>query len=324
MDSTIAIQENTLVTNLDFLKDVEEGLQSNPKFLSSKYFYNKRGSELFQTIMQLEEYYPTRSEYEIFLTYKDKLQELFATSKFELLEFGAGDGLKTKILLEHFYKNKIDFTYSPIDISSDVLETLTTSLKQQLPDLSLSPLCGDYLIELEKQKSTSRKKVVFFLGSNVGNMSLEESLFFFRKIYGLLNEGDILIVGFDLKKDPLTILNAYNDKMGVTAAFNINLLKRINDELGGDFDLGNFYHYPTYDPKTGEAKSFIVSKRKQIVRIEKLNKRFGFELGECIHTEVSKKYTLDEIRSIAKECGFTMVDNLFDCKHYFTDSIWIK
>lgn len=307
-----------------FGQDVLSGLSSTPKKLSSKYFYDVKGDELFQQIMHLEEYYLTRAELEIFQTQKEKiLQLLRPNGPFKLLELGAGDGLKTKVLLKYFVEQNVDFSYIPVDISSNVLDLLESNLRKEIRELKIQPLAGDYFKVLSdlKFKDNSRK-VVFFLGSNIGNFLGNAVKSFFKSIHDNLQKGDILMIGIDLKKEPQKVLTAYNDQEGVTRAFNLNMLTRINNELGGNFDPDSFMHYPVYDPLTGECRSYLLSTKKQEVCIASLQQSFEFDAWEPIFVEVSKKYSLHEIEQLAVETGFHVIDNVYDKKGLFTDTIW--
>lgn len=307
-----------------FGHDVREGLTSKPKFLSSKYFYDKHGDELFRKIMELDEYYLTRAEFSIFRNQKERIRELLTDNQpFRLIELGAGDGAKTMVLLEHFSRNKVDFTFCPIDISSNVLNILETRVKSQLPEVRIEPLAGDYFKILHDIKvENHQRNVVFFLGSNIGNFSQDLAVSFLRDVRKNLNSHDLMMIGFDLKKDPGIILNAYNDKKGVTRDFNLNLLSRINKELGGDFDLSCFRHYPTYNPITGECTSHLISLADQEVFLKELNLKVHFEKWEPIKTEISRKFNLDDIRSLAEITGFSVTETLFDEEKLFAESIW--
>lgn len=313
--------------NSQFARDVQEGLSARQKRLSSKYFYDKRGDALFQAIMNMPEYYLTRSEYEILQMHKEILQKFFqnGSGHFNLIEFGAGDGFKTKILLQHFMEAGVDFKYLPIDISENVLDILTKDLRQSIPGLAVEGICNDYFKALNQLSQTAdRRNVVLFLGSNIGNFAEAEALNFLSKLADGLNTHDLILIGFDLKKDPKQILAAYNDHTGITCAFNMNLLRRINEELGGDFDPQKWEHYPLYDPVSGEARSYLMSRQKQEVHISALNQTFSFEAWEPVHVEISRKYDLKTISRYAQSSGFQVVENFFDCKHYYTDSLWEK
>ncbi len=310
-----------------FAIDVRDGLSHFPKSLSSKYFYDAIGDKLFQKIMDLEEYYLTRSEFEVFETHKDKILSLISPNheRFRLVELGAGDGTKTKVLLEHFLKVHYEFTYSPIDISGDVLHHLEIALKEELPKVKVEPIQGDYFKALKELSYVHDcKEVVLFLGSNIGNFSKESGVGFLKHIGDYLESGDILLTGFDLMKDPAKILAAYGDKEGVTRDFNLNLLRRMNEELGANFDLSTFQHFPTYDPITGETKSHLISTVDQSVYIEELDETFHFNEWEAIHTEVSHKYSYKMIEEFAEAAGFKILAHLTDSKGNFVDSVWEK
>ena len=320
------MNQTTLAINT-FAEDVREGLLQTPKTLPSKYFYNEQGDKLFQTIMGLGEYYLTRCEFQIFEDQKQEILENFLgqDQQFRLVELGAGDGTKTKVLLDHFLKTGVDFSYAPIDISQNVLDQLGNDLKKSMPALQFEPIQGDYFHALaDLNKVHDMKEVVLFLGSNIGNFSIEGGVKFLTQLGSNLSTGDMLLIGFDLMKNPQTILNAYNDKMGVTREFNLNLLKRMNDELGANFDLDKFKHFPTYNPINGETRSHLVSTEAQGVYIEALEESFHFVAWEAVHTEVSQKYSPEMIREFAEKAGFRVVHDFTDECQYFVDSLWEK
>jgi L-histidine Nalpha-methyltransferase len=308
-----------------FAEDVEKGLSSTPKTLSSKYFYDDEGSRLFQAIMKLPEYYLTRAEHEIFLSQRQDIYAALAKSQtgFDLIELGAGDGAKTAVLIEYFLTQAVDFTYAPIDISQEAIDSLTRKFAAEFPRLTMNAQTGDYFQILETLKShTERRKVVLFLGSNIGNFVRPQAVDFFRRLRASLNADDILLVGFDLQKDPQVILPAYDDAQGVTASFNLNLLRRINRELGGDFVLENFSHYAVYHPIECAARSFLLSRIAQDVAISALNRSFHFRPWEPIFMEISQKYSLPMIEELARESGFQVSRNFFDNAAYFVNSLW--
>lgn len=305
-----------------FLQDIVEHLSQNPKKLPSKYFYNQKGSKLFQMIMDMPEYYLTNSEFEILETQSEDIyHSIDSSKKYEIVEFGAGDGSKTKLLLKEFLKHQPDLIYSPIDISKSALDGLVNTFKSELPNLNVNPINDVYFSALESLSEKDTTKIVLFLGSNIGNFKDEQELDFLRAISRNLTTDDYLYIGFDLRKDPNLILDAYNDRTSITAEFNLNLLQRINDELGGNFDLNKFKHYPTYDPITGEAKSYLISMAEQKVTINE--HEFHFDYAEPIFMEVSKKYTEEQIDELAANTGFKKVKNFYDCRHFFTDSLWV-
>ena len=308
-----------------FAADVLRGLSGEPKTLLSKYFYDDEGSRLFQQIMDLPEYYLTRAEFEIFSTETEEIFNAFSQNgdSFDLIELGAGDGTKTAVLIDYFLRRETDFTYMPIDISREAIDELTENFAARFPQLSMNAQTGDYFRILESLETASAKpKIILFLGSNVGNFSRAQAIGFFQKLRAAMNERDLLFVGFDLNKDPRVILRAYDDARGVTAAFNLNLLARINRELGANFDLNKFSHYAIYQPADYAARSFLVSRESQAVRVETLNKTFDFRAWEAIFMEISQKYDLRMIEDLACASGFQMSQNFFDSRNYFVDSLW--
>ena len=308
----------------ELARDVMQGLAQTPKTLPSKYFYDAAGSKLFQQIMDLPEYYPTRTEFKILEEQKAEIANFFGLSDFfHLVELGAGDGLKTKILLQQLLRQKAKFEYVPVDISGDILQLLTKSLNTEMPDLKTDSFTGDYFKALHwLQKNKSGRKVVLFLGSNIGNFETGGDLTFLKEIRKYLNPQDKVLVGFDLQKNPRVIRQAYDDATGVTAAFNLNLLKRLNKELGADFNLHQFEHFTDYDPLNGVVKSFIVSKKQQTVTFSALNHSVSFAAWEAIHTENSHKYSPMQIEELGKQAGFQTEQFFTDEKHYFADVLF--
>lgn len=308
-----------------FADDVLRGLSATPKSLSSKYFYDDEGSRLFQEIMKLPEYYLTGCEFEIFSTQTEEILRAFAKggSGFDLVELGAGDGSKTAVLVDHFLKRDADITYSPIDISQEALDALTAKFHSEFPLLRMEAMNGDYFTILDQLRNKNgRRKVLMFLGSNIGNFSRESAVGFFRSLRAVMEQDDLLFVGFDLQKDPHIIAAAYDDPQGVTARFNLNLLTRINRELGGNFDLGKFTHYANYRPIEGSARSFLISRERQSVRIEAIDREFKFGQWEPVFMEISQKYSVEMIEDLAVESGFYIKRNFFDSKKYYCDSLW--
>ncbi len=309
---------------MSFKEDVLIGLQAKAKYLSSKYFYDAKGDKIFQDIMKMPDYYLTDSEYEIFSTQAKAIFDALQLDgrKFDLVEFGAGDGYKTKILIERLLETKADFRYIPIDISKDVLKDLKADFEKSFPDLEVESENAEYFQALENiRKKSDNPKLVLFIGSSIGNFLQDRTVAFLNGLYAELQSGDKALIGFDLQKNPKTILQAYNDAEGITKAFNLNVLARINMELGGHFDLKAFDHYPNYDPESGLAKSYLVSLRNQKVRIDSLGETFSFSEGECIHTEISRKYTLEQIEDLFKGSNFELVKHYLDAKHYYVDTL---
>jgi L-histidine N-alpha-methyltransferase len=306
-----------------FLKEVLNDLSQTPKTLNSKYFYDGTGDKLFQEIMDCPEYYPTNCEMEIFREHTENLATTLKNgfNTFDLVEMGAGDATKSSFLLKELVNMKADFTYMPIDISSAMIAHLEKSLPGKIEGLEVRGLNGEYFDMLAKANQISaRKKVVMLLGGNIGNETPENALDFCRKIRSYLQEGDLVLVGFDLKKNPRTILAAYNDAAGFTRDFNLNLLHRINNELEGDFDTEQFEHYPTYDPATGACKSYLVSRKDQEVTIS--GQKFIFKENEFIYMEISQKYSIEETEAMADKTGFKAVRHFMDHKKWFVDTVW--
>lgn len=312
------------LTQSPFAKDVHLGLTSRPKKLSSKYFYDQAGDKLFQSIMAMPEYYLTDCEFEIFNTQAREILEAIAPERkpFNLIELGAGDGSKTRVLLRHFVEAGVEFTYCPVDISAHILEELKEALTSEMPDLQIELLSGDYFELLNERIGKFEGRNVFlFLGSTLGNYDETNAIHFLSKLRSGMRIEDQLLMGVDLKKDPSIILSAYNDPHGITKEFNMNLLRRINSELGGNFDERYWKHCPTYDPQSGEARSYLVSTRPQTVFIEATGEEYTFDAWEEIHTEISKKYSLDELYRLVEKAGLNPVTNFLDCKHYFVDTL---
>ena len=311
----------------EFAKEVQEGLTSFPKYLSSKYFYDENGDALFQDIMAMPEYYLTDAEFEILEQQKDKIAPYFSNEEqsFDLFELGAGDGKKTKILLKHLLDEGYNFEYRPIDISQNALNQLETKLLKELPGLVVNPLQGTYfetLKDIGSQKE--KKKVILFLGSNIGNLLHPNAISFLRQLKDVMTADDLLFMGMDQKKNPQTILDAYNDKTGITEAFNKNVLQRINRELGGNFEVDKFLHWEVYDPETGTAKSYLVSKEEQKVHIQALDLKVNFKAWETIHTEISQKYDDDTLNWLANESGLETVSSFEDSQKRFKDYLLKK
>lgn len=303
---------------------VADGLSRTPKALSSMYFYDDAGSRLFQQIMELPEYYPTRTEFAIFREHGAALAAALSPSagqEFTLVELGAGDGAKTKLLLRELLRTGRAFTYAPVDISAGAMTGLVDALQHELPELRVAPVVANYASALTQLRTRPGGKAVLFLGSNIGNFNPAERLDFLRQLAAPLAPADRLLIGFDLQKDPRRIRAAYDDAQGVTAAFNLNLLTRLNRELEADFDLAHWQHYTDYNPVNGAVRSFLVSTRAQQVRIAALDKTVYFAAWEVIHTENSYKFTLPQIEEMAAEAGVRVVTSFTDAAADFADVV---
>ncbi|MBT0607587.1 L-histidine N(alpha)-methyltransferase [Aequorivita echinoideorum] len=298
-----------------FKKEVFEGLTNSPKYLSSKFFYDKIGDKLFQDIMALPEYYLTNAEYDIISNNTEAIGELFRDREngMDMIELGAGDGKKTKVLLKYMAGNNFNFVYKPIDISENAVELLANNLAKEMPALNVDAEVGEYFEVLERLKGyDKRKKVIMVLGSNIGNLEHHKAIEFLSKLKDGMRGDDLLFMGFDQKKNPQTILDAYNDSSGITEAFNKNVLMRINKELGGNFQPEKFIHWETYNPETGTAKSFLVATEAMSVTVEKINLTVTFDEWETIHTEISQKYDDATVQWLAQQANLTI-------ETYFTD-----
>jgi L-histidine N-alpha-methyltransferase len=323
-----ATQSNMIETSKNsaetFYNDVIKGLSGTSKRLNSMYFYDAVGDKIFQELMGCPEYYPTNCEMEIFSTKTAALAQTIMADgdAFDLIELGAGDATKSSYLLKYLVNQHADFTYLPIDISANVINYLNVKLPLSIPGLKITGLNGEYFDMLKKAAALSnRRKVVLFMGSNIGNMPIPEATQFCKTLREHLNPGDMVLIGFDLKKSPKIILAAYNDSEGITKRFNLNLLLRINRELEGNFDVSQFDHYATYDPETGACKSYLISLKDQIVTIGKETIRFVKD--EYIYMEISQKFTIMQTDQMAANTGFRPIDRFFDIKKWFVDAVWM-
>ena len=305
-----------------FAKEVQDGLSRPEKTLPSKYFYDEIGDALFVKIMDSPEYYLTDSEMEIFKERTSELVELFQfNKKFDLIELGAGDGSKTIHLLKALPKES--FKYIPVDISSNALELLHERMQAAMPDLEIETRNLEYFDAITKAKSNN-PKLVLFLGSSIGNMLDNRAQDFLRQLADCLQTGDKVLLGIDLKKSTDIVLPAYNDAQGNTSDFNLNLLRRINNDLDANFDLDKFEHAPKYDEEQGIALSYLRSKVDQSVTIKGIGTSFSFTEGEVIHTEISRKYDRPLVESLIQNTGMKIQAWLTDSKNYFADVILEK
>jgi L-histidine N-alpha-methyltransferase len=312
----------------EFASDVERGLTTKSKYLSPKYLYDKVGSQLFDQICLQPEYYPTRTEASILNKHAHVISKM-AGSNIKVIELGSGSSSKTAILLSYLSLQKKKIYYFPIDISSSILIESIQRLKSQFPNATITGIRSDYNIGIdravataecmaaEKNKETPDAKLVLFLGSSIGNFELMEARALLGSIRKKLHRNDFLLVGFDLQKDEAVLNAAYNDKAGITAKFNLNLLARINRELDGNLELGKFEHCAFYNSEQQRMEMHLVSKTDQQLYIGALGKTFVIREGESIHTENSYKYTLNQIAALAVDCGFTVKKNFMDKKRWF-------
>lgn len=302
-------------------EDVRKGLTAYPKRFLPKYFYDELGSQLFEAICLLPEYYLTRAENEILVRYADDIAAAVDGHK-TLVEMGSGSASKTRLIIEALLRSQGELLFMPVDISETALESGSRILLQSYPRLRIEAFAADYFVGLaELGKKPRGRTLALFLGSNISNFDREEAHRFLRAMREVLNEGDALLLGADLKKDPAVLEAAYNDALGVTSAFNLNVLARINRELGGSFDLHAFRHYAFYNQTEGRIEIYIESLKNQMVRIEKLDLEVSFESGELIHTENSYKYDTAGIARLASETGFTCTRSWFDSQERFSSNL---
>lgn len=296
-----------------FLDDVVAGLSCLHKTLPPKYFYDERGSELFEAICGLPEYYLTRAETALMREKAGEMARLLGP-RCAVIEYGCGSGRKTRILLEALEP----VAYVPIDIAREQLRATAAEFARDFPGLRVMAVCADYSRPLalpEVDVLTARRRIVYFPGSTIGNLTHDEAAAFLGNARNLVGPGGGLLIGVDLKKDAARLNAAYNDKQGVTAEFNINLLARINRELGADFDLGAFRHQAFYNEPLGRIEMHLLSMKAQ--RVTMRGHSFSFRAGETIHTENSYKYSVSEFQMLARGAGFEPVECWMDAERLF-------
>jgi L-histidine N-alpha-methyltransferase len=304
------------------LASVLAGLARRPRSLPSALFYDARGSQLFQWITNLPEYYLTRCEREILEAHGEAIVAPVARGRCTVVDLGAGDGHKTQALLRRLAAGGAEVTYAPVDISQAALDVARERVRADLPGIDVRPVRATYAraLRLLAGDRDAGPKLVLFLGSSIGNLEHEAACRFLEGLRRALRPGDHVLVGFDLVK-PLPILRrAYDDSQGLTRAFNLNLLSRLNRELGAGFDLQGFRHVATWDPGRPAMESWLESVRPQTVRIGRA--AHGFAAGERIHTEISCKYTGAQLTGFAARAGFVEVGRFTDRDGWFADALW--
>lgn len=294
--------------------DVVAGLSQRQKTISAKYFYDVRGSQLFDQICELHEYYPTRTELGIMRSSIDEIVELSGPACL-LIELGSGSSLKTRILLDHLQDLA---AYIPVDISKAHLLAAAEEINADYPALEVLPVCADFTAHFDVPDCDRPvgRRLVFFPGSTIGNLSPGEAVDLLRNAAETCGEGGGMLIGVDLKKDFAVLKRAYDDAAGVTAAFNKNVLVRLNRELGADFNVDQFEHEAIYDEDKGRIEMHLRSRRAQVVRVD--GTAIPFEAGETIHTENSHKYSISEFAVLASAAGFTAVRVWTDAKRWFS------
>lgn len=299
-----------------FAEDVKYGLTSPEKFLLPKYFYDATGSALFELICETDEYYVTNTEAEILKKHSAELAALNYDKKF-IVELGSGSSVKTKYILSSFIQNSGNVAYLPIDVS-DILIQGSNALLGEFEGLTIKGIIGEYEEGLAAAENLAdAPKIILFLGSSLGNFNPGEAENLMRHISGSMDENDSALIGFDLVKDPEVLNRAYDDDAGITAKFNLNLLYRINEELGGNFDLDKFEHKAFYNEELSRVEMHLVSAEKQKVYIEAIDTSVHFEKGESIHTENSYKFTVEMINSLAGAAGLKVSQICKDEMNYF-------
>ncbi len=297
-----------------FLSETIAGLSQPQKMLPCKFFYDEQGSRLFNEICELEEYYPTRTENQIL---RDNIKEIggLIGRGCRLVEFGSGTSTKTRHLLTHLPDIS---EYIPIDISGQQLVESAIQLASEFPDLEINPIEADYgeILNLPNSRRKRKRTVAFFPGSTIGNLQPDEAIAFLRNIAFLCGNEGALLIGVDRKKGKWILEAAYNDRNGVTAKFNLNILARANRELGADFNLAEFHHRARYNETHGRIEMHLVSRRPQIVRVD--SQEFSFQEREYITTEYSYKYTLKGFERLALKAGFEPVQNWEDPGQLFS------
>jgi L-histidine Nalpha-methyltransferase len=304
-----------------FGADVRRGLQAESKYLLPKYFYDRLGSQLFDAICLLPEYYLTRAETEILGRYADDIIRS-VNGPTTLIEMGSGSALKTKLVIEALLRRQHELLFIPVDISASALEKSSVGLLQTYPRLRIEAYAADYSDGLSHLREKKRgHTLALFLGSNIGNSDPSGALEFLHALRRVLQPGDALLLGADLKKDRHLLEAAYDDPLGVTAAFNLNLLARINRELGGNFALQEFRHRAIYNEEVSRMEMFLESRRAQTVRVTSLGLEVRFSDGERIHTENSYKYSLTDISRLAADCGYAHARTWLDDHKRFSSNL---
>ncbi|MAF90313.1 MAG: L-histidine N(alpha)-methyltransferase [Bdellovibrionota bacterium] len=320
--SNLDKNQNKLSMNEQFALDVLMGLCSSPKTISPKYFYDDKGSELFQKITQHKDYYLTRTEFEILSNNKNELANLIEDDEIDVIELGAGDGHKSQIILNSLLEADKVVNYYPIDISEEAMKQLDRTISSH-KYLKIHGIVSEYMAGLRFLRNKSKnKQLVLFLGSNIGNFDKVHCQVFLRELWNNLDNNDLALIGFDLKKDVNVLTNAYNDAAGYTRDFNLNLLDRINKVLGADFDPSKFQHFGVYNPRLGAMESYLISKEEQEVYIKEIGRAFHFKSYEALHLEYSFKYIESDIRNLCDQTGFVIEKNFTDENSYFVDSLW--
>ena len=323
-----ALKDYVEITRKEFATQIRDSLvrEVGQKKIDPKFFYDDKGSRLFEEICLQPQYYPTRTEIEILKRSSLDIVSNLNCKSASVIEFGSGSSLKTRLLLRQFWKQGISVVYFPIDISQTALISSVKKISLEFKNLDIIAISSDYLGGLDKisnlidaSNSIPKKKVMFFLGSSIGNFEPDETESFLRSIRSTMRTEtqDNLFISFDLEKDIEMLEAAYNDNAGKTSKFNLNLLRRINKDLGGKFIIRNFFHYATYNRKNKRIEMYIVSKCDQEIYIKNLDESVSLKKGERIHTENSYKYSIGQIKRLAEKSGFLVKKNYIDRNRWF-------
>lgn len=324
----LRIHRLTAVVADDFAADVRRGLTAPEKFLLPKYFYDALGSRLFDAISLLPEYYLTRAEADIFARHAAEIVEQAreGARRLTLFELGSGSAAKTRRIIDALLATQPRLTYVPVDISTAALEESARALLGDYEGLRVTAYAADYdtaLPRLKENFEEESRALVLFLGSNVGNFDRPEARAFLRRVRASLRRGDLLLLGADLKKEAAVLEAAYDDPLGVTAAFNLNLLARINRELDADFHLRGFRHVALYNAREGRIEMHLESTREQAARIRALGLGIDFRAGERMHTENSYKYSPPELAALAADTGFELRHTWLDADERFSSNLFV-
>ena len=320
----IKLHKNNFNSKNKMKDEILMGLKDNPKYISSKYFYDEKGSKIFDSITKHKDYYLTNKEVEVLNRIKNKLPKLFNENKIDIIELGPGDGSKSKIIIDGFLSNNYEVTYYPIDISIQALKDTKYNLKKH-KKLEVCGIHSEFIEGLNYVKTKSRnKKLILFLGSNIGNFNKRNSRDFVNKIINSMNIKDNALIGFDLKKDEKILTKAYNDSDFLTKEFNLNLLTRINNIFNANIDLINFDHIGIYNKSIGAMESFLISLKPQKIFFSDINTTIELNEGEKIHVEYSYKYNEVDIKELLKTTGESNIIFYYDKMRYFADVLLTK
>jgi len=306
-------------TNIEksFAEEIAFSLNEDSKFISPKFFYDKKGSNLFESICSVPEYYPTRTEISILKKLEHDLPS-YLNENVRLVELGSGASVKTRLILDVFTKLQAKTEYFPIDIS-EILTESSEQLLKDYPTLNITGIIDTYEGGLEfLQNYDDKQNLIIFLGSSFGNFSPDDGKIFLKKIFSTMKQGDLFLIGLDLVKDKTILESAYDDSQGITAKFNLNVLSRINDELDADFIINNFSHYSVYNENDQRIEMNLKSLIPQSVIIKKSNLSLNLDEGELIHTEYSHKYNPSQIKTLLCDIGFEIKNMWLDDKKYFS------